>query len=413
MTASSSSSSGSSSGGSADQFRSIAEIGGDVAWIVDCATILPRYISPSIEQLLGYGFDDVYKHMNEGAAATLLAQPAPLALLCAGLPARLVRFANGDLSRLRVVRRFEQPRRDNRRVPIEVVSCLLLDAAGQPDVLVGIVRDLSVQRQDAARQREADDARDAAQRRFAGMLNHEFRTPLSTIDGAVQRLESTAVDADGPTRARYRRIANAVEQLIGMLDAYLSPERLEQTGGKRPAEHIDPRQLLIDAGAQVSAAGRGVTVELGDLPASLRCAPEGVRLALKVLVDNALQYGPLDAPIALSGRRAGGAIELLVRGFGVGVPAAETAQIFAKSWRGSNAGARPGSGLGLYMARSVIDVHGGILDVRNVAPSGAQFRIWLPLREGAGKNVASDGHTSNNSSNNHRLASGASPARGE
>ena len=398
-----------SSSGSADQFRSIAEIGGDVAWIVDCATTLPRYISPAIEQLLGYGFDDVHQHMNEAAAAQL----TPLAPLCAGLPARLARFAGGDLSRLRVVRRFEQPHRDGRLVPIEVVSSLLLNAAGQPDVLVGIVRDLSAQRQEAARQCEADDARDAAQHRFASMLNHEFRTPLSTIDGAVQRLESTGADADEPTRARYRRIATAVERLIGMLDDYLSPERIAQIGGQRPAEHIDPRQLLMDAGGQVSAAGRGVTVELGDLPASLRCAPDGVRLALKVLVDNALQYGPADAPIALSGRCAGGAIELLVRDFGVGVPAAETAQIFAKSWRGSNAGARLGSGLGLYMARSVIEVHGGILDVRNVAPSGAQFRIWLPVREGAGKNVASDGHTSNNSSNNHRLASGASPARGE
>ena len=154
------------------------------------------------------------------------------------------------------------------------------------------------------------------------------------------------------------------------------------------------------------AAGRGAGLDVGDLPASLRCDPQGVRLALKVLIDNALQYGPADAPIALSGRRADGGVELLVRDHGVGVPAAETAQIFAKSWRGSNAGARPGSGLGLYMARAVIEVHGGILDLRNALPEGAEFRIWLPLRESAGKNVASGGHTSDNSSNNYRLASG-------
>ena len=371
-----------SSCASADQFRSIAEIGGDIAWIVDCATGLPRYISRSVDQLLGYGFDDVFNQMNGGTAA------APLAPLCAGLPARLARFAGGDLSRLRVVRQFEQPHRDGRLVPIEVVSSLLLDAAGRPDVLVGIVRDLSAQRQDEAKQNEADAARADAQRRFASMLNHEFRTPLSTIDGAVQRLEATAADADGPTRTRYRRIGKAVERLIGMLDDYLSPERIAHSGARRPAESIDPRQLLIDAARQISAAGRGVTVDLGDLPASLRCAPEGVRLAFKVLIDNALQYGPADAPIALSGRCAGGAIELRVRDFGRGVPAAETAQIFAKSWRGSNAGARPGSGLGLYMARAVVDVHGGILGVRNVAPAGAEFHIWLPVRELTGKDVA-------------------------
>ena len=385
--------------GSAEQFRILAELGGDVAWIVDCATNLPRYVSPAIEQLLGYGVDEIDKHMGEGAGAAAALKPLaalvplnPLAMLCAGLPARLARFAGGDLSRLRVVRQFDQPHRDGRLVPIEVVSRLLLDGAGRPDVLVGTVRDLS------ARRRE-DDARAAEQRRFVSMLNHEFRTPLSTIDGAVQRLESNSANADAPTRARYRRIAGALEQLIGMLDDYLSPERVADTGATRPAERIDPRQLLIDAAADVGAAGRGVTLDLGDLPARLRCAPEGVRLALKVLVDNALQYGPSDAPIALSGRRDGGGVALLVRDVGAGVPAAEMARIFAKSWRGSNAGARPGSGLGLYMARSVIEVHGGMLDVRNVEPAGAQFRIWLPLREGAGKNIASGGHTSDNSDN--------------
>ena len=373
----------------ADQFRTIAEIGGDVAWIVDCANGLPRYISPCVEQLLGYNFADVYDQMDGGAA------DSALACLCAGLPARLARYAAGDLARVRVVRQFDQPHRDGRLVPVEVVSSLLFDAAGRPDVLVGIVRDLTVQRE-----------REAEQRRFAGMLNHEFRTPLSTIDGAIQRLESTGANADGPTRERYRRISTAVERLIGMLDDYLSPERVEQIGGKRPADSIDPRQLLGDAGGWVAAAGRRVTLDLGDLPASLRCEPQGVRLALKVLVDNALQYGPVEAPVALSGRRAGGGVELLVRDFGCGVPAAETAQIFARSWRGSNAGARPGSGLGLYMARSVIEVHGGMLSVRNAEPEGAEFRIWLPVRQSTGKNVASGGHTSDNSSNNYRLAPG-------
>jgi signal transduction histidine kinase len=388
--------------GSADQFRIIAEVNGDVAWIVDCATGLPRYISPSIEPLLGYGPGDFQSQMGEAAAAI---QSTPLARLCGGLPARLARFAAGDLSRVRVVRQFEQPHRDGRLVPIEVVSSLVLDAAGWPDVLVGIVRDLTARREQA-------DEQEAEQRRFASMLNHEFRTPLSSIDGAVQRLESTGVNADAPTRERYRRISVAVERLIGMLDDYLSPDRIEQIGGKRPAGSIDPRQLLIEAAALVRAAGRGVSLDVGDLPASLRCEPQGLRLALKVLVDNALQYGPADAPIALSGRRAGAGIELLVRDGGGGVPAADIAHIFAKSWRGSNAGARPGSGLGLYMARSVIEVHGGILGVRNTQPEGAEFRIWVPLRELTGKNVASGGNTSDNSSNNYRLASGAKNIRG-
>jgi signal transduction histidine kinase len=379
----------------ADQFRTIAEIGGEVAWIVDCASGLPSYISAAIEPLLGYGFADFHHQLSGGGAG------GPLGPLCAGLPARLARLAAGDLSRLRLVRQFDQPHRDGRRVPIEVVSSVLVDQSGRPASLVGIVRDLGARRE-----------HEAGQRRFASMLNHEFRTPLSTIDGAIQRLETTGVNADQPTRDRYRRISNAVERLIGMLDQYLSPDRIEAIDGKRPADRIDPRQLLAEGAQLARAAGRSVTLAPGDLPDSLRCEPQGLRLVLKVLVDNALHYSPADAPIALSGQCADGGIELLVRDHGDGVPAAETEHIFAKSWRGSNAGERPGSGLGLYMARSVVEVHGGILGVRNVLPHGAEFRIWLPIRVSAGKDVASDGHSSDNSSNNYWLALSTKIAQG-
>jgi signal transduction histidine kinase len=350
----------------AEPFRAIAELGGAVAWVIDCATGLPSYISPSIETLLGYGLADFEHQFGTPDAA------GPLAALCGGLRARLARLAAGDLSRLRLVRQFDQPHRDGRTVPIEVVSSVLADHSGNPTQLVGIVRDRS-----ARREHELEQER--AQRRFTSMLNHEFRTPLSTIDGAIQRLEVTGANADQPTRERYRRIGAAVERLIGMLDDHLSPDRVAQAGVTRPADSIDPRQLL-EQGAQLArAAGREVSCSIGALPAALRCAPDGLRLALKVLVDNALRYSPPGTPIALAGRLAEGGIELLVRDYGDGVPPAELDRIFAKAYRGANAGHCAGSGLGLYMARSVVEVHGGTVEARNLAP-GAEFRIWLPAR---------------------------------
>ncbi|MDB5755031.1 MAG: uncharacterized protein JWR56_1459 [Massilia sp.] len=373
----------------AEQFRAIAELGGNVAWIVDCATGRLAYISAAVEALLGYGLADFQRQL---AAA---APDSPLAPLCAGLPERLARLAAGDLSRLQLVRQFDQLHRDGRQVPVEVISSILVDQAGCPTSLVGIVRDLSARRE-----------HEAGQRRFASMLNHEFRTPLSSIDGAIQRLEVTGANADQPTRDRYRRISNAVERLIGMLDQYLSPDRIAEIGVKRPADRIDPRQLLEEGANLVRAAGRSVTLAPGDLPDTLRCEPQGLRLALKVLVVNAIQYSPADAPIELSGQRADGGIELLVRDHGDGVPVAETGHIFGKGCRGSNAGARSGSGLGLYMARSVSEVHGGTLDVRNALPHGAEFRIWLPMRVSAGKHVASGGHSSDNSGNTHGAGAG-------
>ena len=366
---------------SAEQFRALAELRGDIAFIIDCQSGLPTYVSESSVDTFGFTLADLVAHF-EGSAH----EPA-VALLCDGLKERLQRFASGDDSRKRLVRRLEQRTRSGRTVPLEVISTILTDADGNAASLVGLARDVS-----------DEHARLEEQRRFASMLNHEFRTPLSTIDGAVQRLEVTGAHADEATRLRYRKISTAVDRLIGMLDQYLSPDRLEQIGYKPRANSVDPRQLLEEAAAQLRGAGRQVELDIGELPKALRCQPDGLRMALKVLVDNALQYSPAGAPIVLKSAALDDGIEFAVRDQGHGVPEDETSLIFGKNYRAKNA-AGTGTGLGLYMARSVIEVHGGSVAMRNVAPHGAEFRIWLPMQRPAGKYVASEVINCDNSLN--------------
>ncbi|MGX4640833.1 ATP-binding protein [Massilia sp. SYSU DXS3249] len=353
----------------AEQFRVIAEIGGDIAFSIDCASGELRYVSPSIEQLLGYTPDEVKAGVRPGA-------DGPLATLFAGLPERMRRLRAGDRSRLRLVREAELHSAHAYPVPVEIISSLMCDAAGEPVALVGILRDLSARR-----------LREAEQKRFASMLNHEFRTPLSTIDGAIQRLEATSSQADEGRRARYRKIAVATDRLIAMLDDYLSPERMAGIGSERQPTSLAPRQLLDEAAGQVRAAGRVASVRTRDLPDSLRCNPEGLRLALKVLVDNAIAYSGAGTTIAFGGRLAASGLELSVRDHGPGVPSAEQDRVFDKFYRGSNADGLPGSGLGLYMARSIVEVHGGVLNLVHPPGGGAEFRIWLPVA-GAPKPLA-------------------------
>ncbi len=365
-----------------DQFRQIAEMSGDVVFVIDCPAGTLSYLSPTAGTLLGYGAEAIAISLQDN----MRGEPA-LAPLCMGLPQRLQRLAGGDTTRLQLLRQFDLPRPDGSTVPLEVRSTLMLDEQGVPDCLVGFVRDVSERRD-----------REAEQKKFASMLNHEFRTPLSTIDGAVQRLEATSANADEPTRQRYRKIGAAVDRLIEMLDQYLSPDRMQALGKKRQSTSASPKDLLGDAAALAHKAGRQASVALGDVPAEIRCEPAGLKLALKVLIDNAIQYTPKTAVIVLSGQRADGGIELLALDNGPGLPPDELELIFAKGYRGRNATeCGPGSGLGLYMARSVVEVHGGNLTARNHPDGGAEFRIWLPAQGGAGKKVASEGHSSDNS----------------
>lgn len=354
----------------AEQFKAIAELHGDIAWVVDCYTSRLLYMSQSASLMAGFDTDEVEAQLGTCDTAS------PLAALCGGLQERLRRFCNGDMSRKRLVRCFEQRTTDGRVIPIEVTSTILIDASGAPTTLVGTVRDVSELR-----------TRAESQHRFTSMLNHEFRTPLSTIDGAIQRLEVTGANADDATRQRYRKIQVAVDRLIGMMDEYLSPERMAEVGATRAADSVSPALLLEEAADLVRAAGREAELDIGKLPARIRCQPNGLRVAIKVLVDNALHYAPADCPISLSGHPAEGGIALTVRDLGAGIPQADLARIFDKRYRGSNA-IGLGSGLGLYMARSVVDVYGGNVSAQNVAPHGAEFRIWLPAGGMAGKCVA-------------------------
>ncbi|HAT32829.1 MAG TPA: PAS domain-containing sensor histidine kinase [Janthinobacterium sp.] len=333
-------------------------------WIVDGATRDLLYISPAALRLLG-----------EAAA------PAALAAQLAGA-------ASTDTDEGATALVFEHLHGDGRLLTLEATATLV---AGAPALLVGVLRDVSVAAAAAL-------AQESAQKRFASMLSHEFRTPLATIDGAIQRLEMTGVDADEATRKRYRKIQSAVDRLLELIDEYLSPERMAAIGRQRQPDGMAPLELLEGAAAQARSSAHAVTVSVDGLPAHLRCDPDGMRLCLQVLLDNARAYTPEGSPIELRGRpSAEGGVELCVLDHGPGVEDDELPKLFDKFFRGRNAGAHLGSGLGLYMARSVVEVHGGTLTAQNRAEGGATFRIWLPIPADPGKSLASTGCNSDNS----------------
>jgi signal transduction histidine kinase len=96
-----------------------------------------------------------------------------------------------------------------------------------------------------------------------------------------------------------------------------------------------------------------------------------------------------------------GGIELALRDEGAGVPAVDVDRIFDKGYRGANAEGIAGSGLGLYMARSVVEVHGGSLTYACHPEGGSAFRLWLPVQQSGAKGLAS-GLTSSDNRNGDR-----------
>lgn len=347
-----------------NRFRLIAEHALDAGFLVDCASGKLLYLSPAAQRLSGYDGAEL-----AGMAADLL---APLA-------ERVSRLHAGDVSRLQLTRQYERPHKDGHPLVIEIVSTLVCDASGRAVSLVGTLRDISARRE-----------QQLAHKRLISMLSHEFRSPLATIDGAIQNLEMNPGPADERTLKRYRKIQVAVDRLLALIDEFLTPQRMASIGRERQASGIAPRLLLDEAAAQAQTAGHAIVVSLEPgLPAQLRCDPEGMRMCLQVLLQNACNYAPPGTTIELNGRLApAGGIEIVVVDHGAALHDDDMAHVFDKFFRGRNAQGVAGSGRGLYMARSVVEVHGGTLSVTKGQDGGAIFRLWLPFSPDAGKKLA-------------------------
>lgn len=353
-----------------ERFRLIAENTGDVIWMMDAESLQFTYISPSIQLQRGFTPDEMMAQHRAAQSSSTPAASHSVADMQQRLRERIRRYMEGDESARRESNEFDRPHKDGRIIPLEVVSTLLCDENNVPRSIIGVSRDISARRQ---AQEE--------QKRFVAMVSHEFRTPLATIDGAVQRLQATAGEADEATQKRYTKIQKSVDRLTALLDDYLTQDRIDSAGHGLHLSLASPLALLWDAEASAKAlsAEHLIEVDARDAPKQFLCDVDRLRLTLRVLADNAVKYTPPGSRIALRARgMAHGGIEFVVADNGNGIPPNELPHVFDKFFRGQSAAQQTGSGLGLHMARAVVEMHGGTLNASNRPMGGAQFTVWLP-----------------------------------
>jgi len=353
-----------------ERFRLIAENTGDVIWMMDAQHLQFTYISPAIALQCGFTPDEMMALHRAAQASPAPPAARSMAEMQQRLRERIRRYMDGDESVRREAHELDQPHKDGRTIPLEVVSTLLCDENKVPRSIIGVSRDISARRQ---AQEE--------QKRFVAMVSHEFRTPLATIDGAVQRLQATAGAADDATQKRYTKIQKSVDRLTALLDDYLTQDRIDSAGHGLHLSLASPLALLGDAQASAKAlsAEHVIDVDARDAPKQFLCDVDRLRLTLRVLADNAVKYTPPGSRIALRARGlAHGGIEFVVADNGNGIAPHELPHVFDKFFRGQSAAQQSGSGLGLHMARAVVEMHGGTLTASNRPTGGAQFTVWLP-----------------------------------
>jgi two-component system phosphate regulon sensor histidine kinase PhoR len=220
---------------------------------------------------------------------------------------------------------------------------------------------------------------------FVANVSHEFRTPLTAIQGFAETLLAGAID-DPQNRTRFleiilehsRRLARLTEDLLML--SKMDAERLElEIRGISGAQLIES---CVET-SQHRAAEKNLHISV-HVPANLpEIAGDRRRLAevLQNLLDNAVQYTMADGKIAVSAEGKGNEVIITVADTGIGIPRADQPRIFERFYRVDVARSREagGTGLGLSIAKHLVEVHGGRLWVESEVGQGSQFHFSVPI----------------------------------
>lgn len=219
----------------------------------------------------------------------------------------------------------------------------------------------------------------ADQRAFVADASHELRTPVAVIRGNAELLRTGAIHGEDAVDA-LQRIESESERMSKLLDELLALARLEATGRAR-LQPLCARVLLDEAAARGRALGsQRITVE-GSCDEWISGDPDLLDQALVNLMRNAVAHTPEDGSILLACSRSDDSILLTVTDDGPGIEESEIARIFDRFRRAGASernGDTGGAGLGLAIAKRLVELHDGSISAENVEPHGARFTISLP-----------------------------------
>jgi len=323
-------------------------------------------VNHGLEVMLGWARDELieqhYRKILTPASAVVMEARVRQAL--AGEPSPALR----DIVELEAVRK------DDSIVPIEIRDNILSDPQGQPAGVLVMARDISARR--ALERQRAE---------FLAMLTHDIKNPLTSLMGYTDYLLEDPGQRDATKREEVLPwIKSNAFTILSLVNNYLDLSRIEDKQLNLHKEPISVNDLLNRIARQYAgeARHRQITLEL-----QLQKKPpwvEGDHLALERifanLVYNALKFTPKQGKVTVSSAARHGEVVVTVADTGPGIPTEEIPILFGKYQRAAGARRKDGTGLGLFIVKTLVEAHHGRIEVESQLGSGTCFRIFLPLK---------------------------------
>jgi signal transduction histidine kinase len=220
-------------------------------------------------------------------------------------------------------------------------------------------------------------------------VSHELRTPLTSVSGFLELLgdEEDSLPLTGRTYLTAARRGTARLQRI--VEDMLLVAEIEGDLLQLHPQPVDLTELAAAAVEEAGAAAAEKRIEItldteGPLP--LEADTARLRQVLDSLLSNAIKYTPTGGAVVLSTSDRNGQRRFEISDNGIGVPQSELGQLFSRFYRASTATRRaiPGTGLGLVIARAIVEGHGGTISLESWEGEGTRVTVTLPLRQPAG-----------------------------
>jgi signal transduction histidine kinase len=215
---------------------------------------------------------------------------------------------------------------------------------------------------------------------FVSLVSHELRSPMAAVIGAARTLQLRWRELQPDQREGFLAlIGDETTRLAELIGDVLDTSRIEAGTFTYRFSDVDIAAVVHDTIAAASVGQDEVPIvsEIGAVP-RIRGDADRLRQIFANLIDNAVKYSPAGEPVEVSVAQSNGAVLVTVRDHGPGIRPQDQRVVFEKFGRVMGSGAKPGTGLGLFIARSIAEAHGGTIDLASTPGSGTTFSVRLP-----------------------------------
>ncbi len=220
-----------------------------------------------------------------------------------------------------------------------------------------------------------------ARDRILGIVAHDLRNPLNTIVMSAGLMKDLHLSEE-QQRHQIEVILSSGRRMNRLIQDLLDVARVEGEQLNLKLELQMPSQLVREAVELnvVRAAARSIDLRVGPCDRHVRISADGDRLlqVLSNLIDNAVKFSPEGGTVEVRAEAMESAMRFSVIDNGAGIPADDIAHVFDSFWQGTRSSIE-GAGLGLAIARGLVEAHGGVIGVHSTLGSGSTFFFTIPL----------------------------------